>query len=99
MLRTSFRCTFALAAFACSVVNSEEFFLKDNDSVVFIGDSITEQHLYTNFVETWVNTRFPDWKLTFAIPALTETDRLAATLVSLETLHCSSPLFWLLPSA
>src|SRR5262249_9987640 len=30
-----------------------------------IGDSITEQHLYSNYVEMWTVTRFPAWKLTF----------------------------------
>ncbi len=42
-----------------------EFFFKDGDVVVMIGDSITEQHLYSNFVELWTVTRFPNWKLTF----------------------------------
>jgi len=30
-----------------------------------IGDSITEQHLYSNYVEMWTITRFPNWKITF----------------------------------
>jgi lysophospholipase L1-like esterase len=30
-----------------------------------VGDSITEQHLYSNYVEMWTVTRFPKWKLTF----------------------------------
>jgi lysophospholipase L1-like esterase len=42
-----------------------DFFLKDGDRVVMIGDSITEQHLYSNYVEMWTVTRFPKWKLTF----------------------------------
>jgi lysophospholipase L1-like esterase len=42
-----------------------EFFFKDGDVVVMIGDSITEQHLYSNYVEMWTVTRFPGWKLTF----------------------------------
>jgi lysophospholipase L1-like esterase len=29
------------------------------------GDSITEQHLYTNYVEAWAITRFPSWDLKF----------------------------------
>ncbi len=41
------------------------FFFKDGDVVVMIGDSITEQHLYSNYVEMWTVTRFPAWKLTF----------------------------------
>lgn len=42
-----------------------DFFFKDGDVVVMIGDSITEQHLYSNYVEMWAVTRFPAWKLTF----------------------------------
>ncbi|MFM7844950.1 MAG: SGNH/GDSL hydrolase family protein [Planctomycetota bacterium] len=42
-----------------------DFFFKDGDVVVMIGDSITEQHLYSNYVEMWTVTRFPQWKLTF----------------------------------
>jgi GDSL-like Lipase/Acylhydrolase family len=42
-----------------------EFFFRDGDVVVMIGDSITEQHLYSNYVEMWTVTRFPAWQLTF----------------------------------
>ncbi len=41
------------------------FYLKNNDRVVFYGDSITEQRLYTTYVETYVKTRFPQWNVTF----------------------------------
>jgi len=41
------------------------FFFKDGDRVVMMGDSITEQHLYSNFVEMWTVTRFPTWNITF----------------------------------
>ena len=34
-------------------------------AVVTLGDSITEQHLYTNFVESYLATRYPELKLTF----------------------------------
>jgi lysophospholipase L1-like esterase len=44
---------------------AKEFFIKDGDTVVMIGDSITEQHLYSNYVEMWTVSRFPSWKLTF----------------------------------
>ncbi len=44
---------------------AEEFFFKKNDRVIVIGDSITEQHLYSNYLELWVVTRFPSWDLTF----------------------------------
>ena len=36
-----------------------DFYLKDGDRVVFYGDSITEQRLYTTYTETYVVTRFP----------------------------------------
>jgi lysophospholipase L1-like esterase len=42
-----------------------EFFFKDGDTVVVMGDSITEQHLYSNYLEAWTLLRFPAWKITF----------------------------------
>ncbi|RLS33562.1 MAG: hypothetical protein DWH80_00395 [Planctomycetota bacterium] len=42
-----------------------DFFFHDGDRIVMMGDSITEQHLYSNYVEMWVTTRFPKWNLTF----------------------------------
>jgi lysophospholipase L1-like esterase len=41
------------------------FYLKDGDRVVFYGDSITEQRLYTTFTETYVLTRFPRLNVSF----------------------------------
>jgi lysophospholipase L1-like esterase len=41
------------------------FYLKDGDRVVFYGDSITEQRLYTTYVETYVVTRLPQLKVSF----------------------------------
>lgn len=41
------------------------FYLHDGDRVVFYGDSITDQRLYTTFVETYVVTRFPQLKVSF----------------------------------
>lgn len=55
----------ALMAIGSSSAQAEEFFFKDGDFVVMIGDSITEQHLYSDYVEIWTTTRFPQWKLTF----------------------------------
>jgi lysophospholipase L1-like esterase len=43
----------------------ESFFFKDGDVVAVVGDSITEQRLYSNYMEMWTVTRFPGWKLTF----------------------------------
>jgi lysophospholipase L1-like esterase len=41
------------------------FYLHNNDTVVFYGDSITEQRLYTTFVETFVATRYPRLNIRF----------------------------------
>jgi lysophospholipase L1-like esterase len=48
-----------------TATQADEFFFKDGDTVVMMGDSITEQHLYSNYVEMWTVSRFPQWKLTF----------------------------------
>jgi lysophospholipase L1-like esterase len=50
---------------AAPAARADEFFFKDGDRVVMIGDSITEQHLYSNYVELWTITRFPSWNITF----------------------------------
>src|ERR1700747_601574 len=42
-----------------------DFFIRDGDRVVFLGDSITEQRLYTTYIEAYALTRHPDWKLSF----------------------------------
>jgi lysophospholipase L1-like esterase len=42
-----------------------DFALKDGDRVVFFGDSITEQRLYTTYVEQYVLTHYPDRRITF----------------------------------
>lgn len=41
------------------------FHLKDGDTVVFYGDSITDQRLYTTFTEAYVLTRFPKLNVRF----------------------------------
>jgi len=41
------------------------FGLHDGDRVTFYGDSITEQRQYTEFVEEYVLTRYPTWKVSF----------------------------------
>jgi lysophospholipase L1-like esterase len=40
-----------------------DFAIHDGDRVVLYGDSITEQRLYSTFVEEYVLTRFPTWKI------------------------------------
>src|SRR6188474_3034742 len=42
-----------------------EFQVRDGDRVVFLGDSITEQRLYTTYIEAYALTRHPNWKLSF----------------------------------
>jgi hypothetical protein len=46
-------------------LNAADFFFKDGDRVVIMGDSITEQRLYSTYVEAWTLTRFPAWNITF----------------------------------
>jgi lysophospholipase L1-like esterase len=41
------------------------FYVKDGDTVLFYGDSITDQRLYTTFVETYTVTRFPKMTVRF----------------------------------
>jgi lysophospholipase L1-like esterase len=53
------------ASLACVRETRGDFYLKDGDRVVFYGDSITDQRLYTTFVETYVVTRFPRRDVTF----------------------------------
>jgi lysophospholipase L1-like esterase len=54
-----------LLALISGTARAEDFFFKDGDAVVIIGDSITEQRLYSNYVEMWTVTRFPNSKITF----------------------------------
>ena len=58
------RSVFLLAAAAASL-SAQDFALRDGDRVVFFGDSITDQRLYTTFAETYVVTRFPKLNVTF----------------------------------
>jgi lysophospholipase L1-like esterase len=44
---------------------AEPFAIKQGDRVVFYGDSITDQRLYTTFVESYIVTRFPSLNVTF----------------------------------
>src|SRR6516165_12084929 len=53
--------SFSLAV--CAIAG--DFLIKDGDRVVFLGDSITEQRLYTTYIEAYALTRHPNWKLSF----------------------------------
>jgi len=52
------------AALTADAALAQEFFFKPKDRIVFLGDSITEQYDYTNFLEYYLVTRFPTWDLT-----------------------------------
>ena len=52
-----------MAAAAAAVAG--DFAIRDGDRVVFLGDSITEQRLYTTYIEAYALTRHPDWQLSF----------------------------------
>jgi lysophospholipase L1-like esterase len=54
-----------VALAACATANSQQFALKDGETVVFYGDSITAQRLYTRFVEDFVVTRYPALHIRF----------------------------------
>ncbi len=45
--------------------SKDAFALRDGDIVVFYGDSITEQRLYTADIENFLLTRYPDRKVEF----------------------------------
>jgi lysophospholipase L1-like esterase len=52
----------------CSIATGAlgaDFLIHDGDRVVFLGDSITEQRLYTTYIEAYALTRHPQWKLWF----------------------------------
>ncbi len=56
----------AMALAACAVaVAAQPFALKDHETVVFYGDSITAQRLYTRDVEEFVLTRYPQRHIRF----------------------------------
>ena len=49
-----------------SVAQEKEFSIqKDDRLILFLGDSITAGQEYTSLIETYVLTRFPDWKTKF----------------------------------
>ncbi len=54
----------ALSALAATAI-AQPFALHDGDRVVFYGDRITDQRLYTTFAETYVVTRFPKLDVAF----------------------------------
>lgn len=55
----------AFAQFTHAQAPEKPFYLHDNDTVVFYGDSITEQRYYTGWVEVYTATRFPHMPIQF----------------------------------
>jgi lysophospholipase L1-like esterase len=54
----------SFGSLAASAVGAD-FLIHDGDRVVFLGDSITEQRLYTTYIEAYALTRHPQWRLWF----------------------------------
>lgn len=58
--------TFIAAILAIAAAAAQNpFYLKNGDTVVFYGDSITDQRLYTTFAESYVVTRYPQMNVRF----------------------------------
>lgn len=56
----------ALAALLLAMpVLADDALIHDGDRIVFLGDSITEQRLYTTYLEAYALARLPSMKLTF----------------------------------
>jgi len=58
-------CFGILALAMGATLRAQQFALKDGDTVVFYGDSITAQRLYTRDVEEFVLTRYPQMHIRF----------------------------------
>ena len=56
---------FLLGSMQAKAAEMPAFWLKDGDTVVFYGDSITEQSLYNQWVELYTVTRFPKMRVHF----------------------------------
>jgi lysophospholipase L1-like esterase len=63
--RVQWWATVAVLTCAATVVEGQQFALNDGGTVVFYGDSITAQHLYTRFAEEFVLTRYPTLHVRF----------------------------------
>ncbi|MBP6963354.1 MAG: SGNH/GDSL hydrolase family protein [Armatimonadetes bacterium] len=70
-------------AIVIAVPASAEQFIKPNDRVVFLGDSITAQRLYTKYVEDYFTTSHPEMNVTF-VNAGVGGDRSSAALNRVE---------------
>jgi hypothetical protein len=48
-----------------SIVPGQEFYLREDDRVLFYGEAKPGDQLYESFIETFAITRFPQWSLLF----------------------------------
>src|SRR5437762_2503160 len=64
MIKTLLSAAAAFAVFL-QATRAGDFLIHDGDRVVFLGDSITEQRLYTTYIEGYALSRHPEWKLWF----------------------------------
>lgn len=65
-LITIFACApLSIAQVSSVQAGAKPFYLHDGDTVVFYGDSITEQRFYTQDVDVYTVTRFPHMKVQF----------------------------------
>jgi lysophospholipase L1-like esterase len=65
LIRSLLPLVLAPCLFSSPVAGAQQFALHDGDTVVFYGDSITAQRLYTRFVEDAVLTRYPKLHIHF----------------------------------
>jgi lysophospholipase L1-like esterase len=65
MKSSNWKLLLILIAVQCIHALGADFLIHDGDRVVFLGDSITEQRLYTTYIEAYALTRHPSWKLSF----------------------------------
>ncbi len=63
LLFTALSLARAQSAPATPATSTNDFAIHDGDHVVLYGDSITDQRLYSTFIEEYVLTRFPTWKI------------------------------------
>ena len=82
---------FSFPAYAEPSAGGPGFFFRDGDRVVIIGDSITEQHLHSNYVEIFTVSRFPDWNSSSGTRASAATPPPAATVARCGTCSPSIP--------
>jgi lysophospholipase L1-like esterase len=54
-----------LVFLSCPLVRADDFALKDGDTVVFLGDSITAARAYGKIIENYTLLRYPDRKVRF----------------------------------